>query len=176
METEAYKRYLRSEHWETLRMRIRKRDNYRCFACPSVVDEVHHINYRSLYDVKDEDLICTCQPCHAAIHKAVVAGYIPDPHANRSSLPLTKAGLERYKRMRDPLGERKGTVLSFEFLNRLNQVSAIRKGHVWRLIGIPQKPSVLDLEGHYVSKKQLGKLVNIIKRETEKVDKPSHRR
>src|ERR1035437_5576370 len=52
--------YLRSEHWKNLR-KEKKKLNPVCEVCGSKKKlDVHHINYRMLYDVLLEDLQTLC--------------------------------------------------------------------------------------------------------------------
>ena len=61
--------YLLSEHWKNLR-KEKKKLNPVCEVCGSKKKlDVHHINYRSLYDVLLEDLQTLCRSCHKKKHK-----------------------------------------------------------------------------------------------------------
>jgi 5-methylcytosine-specific restriction endonuclease McrA len=63
--------YLRSEHWKNLR-KEKKKLNPVCEVCGSKKKlDVHHINYRMLYDVLLEDLQTLCRRCHNKRHKVL---------------------------------------------------------------------------------------------------------
>lgn len=160
MKNKQYNAYLASEHWDVTRKRIRKRDGYNCVLCEEPVQEVHHINYRTMTDVWDHDLMSTCQPCHSLIHRAIVAGYIPDPYLNESSLALTKTGLAEYHQAR---GMGKGTVLSRTFVFKLADLSQSDKCRIWTWAKRKQGSSLLQMEGVYVSRGLYRRLVRLVK-------------
>ena len=61
--------YLKSDHWKNLR-KEKKKLNPVCEVCGSKKKlDVHHKNYRSLYDVLLEDLQTLCRRCHNSRHK-----------------------------------------------------------------------------------------------------------
>lgn len=70
--------YLKSEHWRGLRLERLAKDKARCVVCfyTSWQNDVHHLNYRNLKDVKRRDLRTLCRPCHNLIH--VVMEKYPD--------------------------------------------------------------------------------------------------
>lgn len=44
----------------------------RCISCGSVAwINVHHLNYRNLYDCDIEDLAVLCEGCHVGLHRAL---------------------------------------------------------------------------------------------------------
>lgn len=62
--------YLQSDHWKELRARKLKEAKYKCQCCGKARPlDVHHNNYRSIYDVKLSDLLAVCRRCHNAIDK-----------------------------------------------------------------------------------------------------------
>lgn len=71
MQTEFYKRYIRSPAWEkrkAVRMEI---DGYRCVMCGETTAlQVHHVSYRNLgHEDILRDLCTVCDACHVKIHK-----------------------------------------------------------------------------------------------------------
>lgn len=61
--------YLKSEHWKTLRGK-KLELNPSCEICGKIgVMDVHHVNYRQLFDVQLTDLLTVCRKCHDGIHK-----------------------------------------------------------------------------------------------------------
>lgn len=70
--------YLRSEDWRNLRTAVLAHRNNTCAVCQkySPSNDVHHIKYRNLYDVKPSDLKVLCRYCHDLIHQALAA----NPH------------------------------------------------------------------------------------------------
>lgn len=60
--------YLKSDHWKALRAEKLAINNC-CEKCGHRYSlEVHHINYRGLYDVKLADLQTLCSKCHKQTH------------------------------------------------------------------------------------------------------------
>ena len=61
--------YLKSEHWKTLRFKKIIETNC-CEKCTSKVSlDVHHLNYKNLFDVELNDLQVLCRKCHMAEHE-----------------------------------------------------------------------------------------------------------
>lgn len=61
--------YLKSEHWKNLR-KEKKKVNPVCEVCGAKKKlDVHHKNYRNIYDVLLEDLETLCRKCHNKEHK-----------------------------------------------------------------------------------------------------------
>lgn len=68
---QTYESYLQSPEWEERRQRIIWRDGYKCRLCnasDNVAElQVHHRQYSSLRDEKDEDLVTLCGSCHEIV-------------------------------------------------------------------------------------------------------------
>lgn len=61
--------YLQSDHWKSLRKEKLDETNY-CERCKTTFSlDIHHINYKGLYDVKLKDLQVLCRICHDKEHK-----------------------------------------------------------------------------------------------------------
>ena len=61
--------YLKSPHWSELRNK-KMQESRCCEICGSNHRlDVHHLNYRNLFDVVIEDLQVLCRRCHASIHR-----------------------------------------------------------------------------------------------------------
>lgn len=62
--------YLRSEHWKDLRISKLASVDAVCARCcvRDTSNDVHHIRYKSLYDVELIDLIVLCRHCHDLVH------------------------------------------------------------------------------------------------------------
>ncbi len=56
--------------YEDLRLRVLRRDAWRCQSCGTMSNlEVHHKEFRShLGENSEENLITLCSACHAALH------------------------------------------------------------------------------------------------------------
>lgn len=75
-DTEGYKTYLLSQHWQQTRMERLCMDGFRCQSCGATSNlNVHHLTYRNLghEDVKN-DLITLCYDCHKRIHETIASG------------------------------------------------------------------------------------------------------
>ena len=60
--------YLKSEHWKNLKYEKLNKICY-CEKCGNKNNiDVHHLNYKNLYDVKLEDLQVLCRKCHSNEH------------------------------------------------------------------------------------------------------------
>tara|TARA_B100001758_G_C17816129_1_gene306954 strand:+ start:148 stop:483 length:336 start_codon:yes stop_codon:yes gene_type:complete len=71
-----YQEYLRSDDWMNKR-RIKISKKKRCAICATTEEiHVHHLNYRSLHDVKQSDLRKLCRRCHFLGHKLERRGKI----------------------------------------------------------------------------------------------------
>jgi len=64
---EAYREYLQSEEWKTLREKQLQKDHRRCCICGATTDlNVHHITYANM---ESPPLITLCKSCHENVHK-----------------------------------------------------------------------------------------------------------
>lgn len=61
--------YLNSAHWIELRERVKRRRGKRCEKCNRGNVDVHHLNYRNIYDVTEDDLQVLCRRCHNNEHE-----------------------------------------------------------------------------------------------------------
>jgi len=60
--------YLQSAHWKSLRSK-KLAASPRCERCGNThALDVHHVNYRNLFDVALSDLLTLCRSCHDAEH------------------------------------------------------------------------------------------------------------
>lgn len=65
----AYRSYVTSGDWRKKRASKLKITGKVCQKCSSRERiEVHHINYRYLFDCTDDDLMVLCQKCHGVFH------------------------------------------------------------------------------------------------------------
>ncbi len=63
-----YQKYLKSEKWKQKRNTILKKAGYRCRRCGTRATEVHHENYKRIYNEKLSDLTALCRTCHQKAH------------------------------------------------------------------------------------------------------------
>jgi len=72
---QAYYRnvYLKSEHWQNLRIRRLAIDKGRCVLCgkEDSSNDVHHVIYRNLFEANAGDLRTLCRSCHTQVHKVI---------------------------------------------------------------------------------------------------------
>lgn len=63
-------KYLKSEHWQSLRLAKLASVDACCYRCRKrdLHNDVHHLRYRSLWDVTLDDLIVVCRSCHDIAH------------------------------------------------------------------------------------------------------------
>jgi len=64
-----YQKYLESDKWKKLRLKILERDNFTCQDCNNKAIGVHHLNYDYLGTDKEEKYcISICKNCHLKRH------------------------------------------------------------------------------------------------------------
>jgi len=65
-----YQEYLKSTHWQRVRLDALKRAGYECRACEidGVELQVHHLTYKRLGRERPRDLRVLCADCHKAVH------------------------------------------------------------------------------------------------------------
>lgn len=65
--------YLKSSHWSDLRLKKLAETDARCETCgkQNFANDVHHIQYKNLWDVDTSDLRVLCRDCHNLIHDAL---------------------------------------------------------------------------------------------------------
>ncbi len=65
--------YLKSEHWQNMRLTKLASARARCYRCLKVDDsnDVHHLSYRNIYDVDLSDLVVLCRECHTKFHEVL---------------------------------------------------------------------------------------------------------
>ena len=66
---QQYHDYLQSDHWISLKSIIKVKYGWSCEYC-SFHKKIqgHHLQYRSLYDCTEHDIMILCSRCHSAIH------------------------------------------------------------------------------------------------------------
>lgn len=70
----TYRHYLRSEHWQNLRLEKLAKVSALCHFCrfESTSNDVHHVIYRaSLRETKLRDLRVLCRRCHDLVHQVL---------------------------------------------------------------------------------------------------------
>jgi hypothetical protein len=90
--------YLYSDHWKTLRKEKLEQVSV-CEKCGAINNlDVHHLNYRGLYDVTLEDLQVLCRDCHKIVHSIKIIHVdkkLLNANTKASSLSLPKEASER---------------------------------------------------------------------------------
>ena len=95
--------YLKSEHWRKLRNEKLKLDAS-CENCGRINNlDVHHINYKNLYDVTIFDLKTLCRTCHHRIHAV---------NTNDRTKTLNRRRLRRFIRRTSKLGKISPAIVS----------------------------------------------------------------
>lgn len=93
--------YLKSDEWKTLRVEKLVERKSRCTLCrvQSDSNDVHHLKYHHLWDVKLHDLMVLCRPCHDWVH-SVLKKYPKMKKLNSGR--IYRAILQQYdKKLRD---------------------------------------------------------------------------
>lgn len=77
MNKNQYKDYLKSDHWKSLRNRKLSHSKRRCAICGSKERlEVHHLQYKNIFDVDLTDLRILCNRCHKLYHELKKSGSV----------------------------------------------------------------------------------------------------
>ena len=76
--------YLKSQHWDNLRLRKLVSSNGLCSICrlEGWNHDVHHIRYKNLFDVNLSDLAVLCRSCHNKAHVILAADPSIKKHPN----------------------------------------------------------------------------------------------
>lgn len=72
---QAYREYLKSDHWKQLKTKKRKKTCAMCCLEFEQMD-VHHLIYRNWYDCVTTDIRKVCRECHIAAHVLIDVGRI----------------------------------------------------------------------------------------------------
>ncbi len=66
---EAYHNYLDSNQWSNIRNIVLMRAKWSCEKCDSMEHlDVHHLNYKSIFNENLKDLLLLCRSCHQDQH------------------------------------------------------------------------------------------------------------
>lgn len=78
--------YLKSDHWQNLRLKKLAIEDACCNLCHTrnLSNDLHHVRYRKLWDVRPSDLRVLCRRCHDIVHE-VLDGQSPAQIARWSS-------------------------------------------------------------------------------------------
>jgi len=88
-----YRDYLRTAHWQRVRMIALERARHACGLCTATQHlQVHHRSYARLGCEQAEDLIVLCRTCHQR-HHGIVASLEAD---RETPTPLMTADLIRW--------------------------------------------------------------------------------
>ena len=71
----AYRLYLKSNEWYSLRREALKRDSYRCTRCGYIGElQVHHTSYNGVLDMSFtvDQLESICKECHIDVHRGIL--------------------------------------------------------------------------------------------------------
>ena len=98
--------YLLSDHWKKLKARKYKQVGRKCEKCDTTKKlQVHHLEYRSVFDVQLGDLQVLCRPCHRKEHGLAKEKPKKARRESKPKPPKTKLGKlidhrKRFIRMR----------------------------------------------------------------------------
>lgn len=61
--------YLKSDHWRSLKLSKYQESGRKCEVCSTTKNlQIHHVNYRNIYDVTTADLRVLCKKHHQEVH------------------------------------------------------------------------------------------------------------
>jgi 5-methylcytosine-specific restriction endonuclease McrA len=83
-----YIKLLKDSHWKKKRLKILKRDNYKCTVCGDKKDlKVHHTYYYKgiikPWQYPDKSLLTVCRECHSKYHEYCEIEIRPDPRKKK---------------------------------------------------------------------------------------------
>jgi hypothetical protein len=79
-----YREYLKTEDWQAKRDRKLSRKKL-CGICAAPIVDIHHLNYKNLFDVEMTDLRRMCRRCHFLAHDLHKIGKILFTSTNHHS-------------------------------------------------------------------------------------------
>lgn len=91
--------YLKSEHWQNLRLQKLVESDCLCLRCgkQSQHHDVHHLNYKKLYDVTTLDLVVLCRTCHDLVHEKLdQVKLLTEEDPNEKAFSIWKLFLETW--------------------------------------------------------------------------------
>lgn len=97
----AYKNHLRSDYFQTVRIKVFERDNYTCRVCGSKEQKgmtAHHFSGASrFHELDDLDMVvCLCDRCHTKYHLFMKRRDFLGENQGQPINPLIKAEFEKY--------------------------------------------------------------------------------
>jgi hypothetical protein len=98
MNKTEYRKYLSSRHWKMLRSdKLSSPARRRCGICGCAGRiEVHHLQYRNIFDVTTSDLRRLCNRCHSLAHELMNSGRLKvTSETNHGKWAQTKAAVKR---------------------------------------------------------------------------------
>jgi len=99
MTKEEYKEYLKTDDWKEKRQsKFHECNRWGCQICHDKTDlDVHHINYKNIFDVTNEDLILICRGCHIIVHELIklnIIAFLPDETSKQKFIKTKKEVLK----------------------------------------------------------------------------------
>jgi len=68
---ESYCKFLKSDYWKKKRLKVLKKNKFKCFICGGRAWQVHHKSYNNLGRESEKDLIALCGKCHKKLSEKV---------------------------------------------------------------------------------------------------------
>src|SRR4051794_23720381 len=101
MPKQSYSDYLKTDHWQQLRLKMLEFASHRCSICSSSdLLQVHHARYTVngesiLFKETENDLIVLCDDCHTVFHRFRRGGGNLDLATCQHVATLLAAGLDK---------------------------------------------------------------------------------
>lgn len=139
-----YREYLKSDHWAALR-ESKLREKPICERCRALASrEVHHMRYKSIYDVHCDDLAALCQDCHAKVERAKRMKMLPKEHSISEIVDLTDEKMSSIQSRRMTRHVLTGDFVAFLDRMHLNPFCRIS---ICRILGLPNPTWFVEWEG-----------------------------
>jgi hypothetical protein len=100
-----YSEYLQSDDWKRKRKRKKARSK-KCGLCltSEAILDVHHLNYRNLYDVQPAELKVLCRSCHDLVHELLKSGALTYQSADwKHRWRVTQRAVRAYHNPTNPI-------------------------------------------------------------------------
>jgi len=129
--SQPYKDYLQSQHWQKKRKEAIAESGGRCMICGGTYNlEVHHITYERLGNELTFDLACLCHECHKAVH--AIKDMMKDE--KRKLTPISdqwrQDAYEDLKKRKDKMNERYQEMRKKELSENMGVINALSEQYV----------------------------------------------
>lgn len=117
--------------------------------------DVHHCDYKNIYDVNGTDVLALCRPCHEIIEHAKRVGLLKSKHHPKEAIHVTKNKISGHTS--------KNHVLSKKLVHWISIRNIVTQRLVCGVLKILPPKDWHDLEGVKVRQSQFFKIISLCK-------------